>query len=54
LLFEQTQIETESNHNRVDDRADFARVDSVPSPHGVWGALGTIGSGDDTQNWDRY
>ena len=26
----------------------------VPSPHGVWGALGTIASGDDTQNWDRY
>ena len=26
----------------------------VPSPHGVWGALGTIGSGEDTQDWDRY
>ena len=26
--FEQTQIETESNSNRIDDRADLARVDS--------------------------
>ena len=28
VAFEQTQIETESNRNRIDDRADLARVDS--------------------------
>ena len=26
---------------------------AVPSPHGVWGALGTIASSDDTQDWDK-
>ena len=25
----------------------------VPSPHGVWGALGTIGSGEGAQEWNR-
>ena len=25
----------------------------VPSPHGVWGALGTIGSGEGAQDWNR-
>ena len=28
LIFEQTRVETESNTNRIDDLADFARVGS--------------------------
>ena len=29
-------------------------AEGVRSPHGVWGALGTIGAGDDTQDWDNW
>ena len=27
-------------------------AENVPSPHGVWGALGTIASGDDAEHDD--
>ena len=27
-------------------------AEGIPSPHGVWGALGTIRAGEDTHDWD--